>query len=105
MGSWTFLTNHGIVFLHLAEHPGDTIRLASDHLGLAERTVAGIIAHLREEGYLEAERRGTQNVYTINPHLSMRHPEVADLPVGDVLAALSERRRLRRQGTREGGPP
>jgi DNA-binding transcriptional ArsR family regulator len=103
VGNWTFLTNHGGVFLHLVKHPGDTIRLVSDHLGLAERTVAGIIADLREGGYLLAEKRGTQNVYTVNPDLSMRHPAVAEYNVSDLLSALSGRPRAirsNRTGTR-----
>ena len=93
MRNWTFLTNHGVVFHYLAEHPRDTMRAVSDHLGLAERTVAGIIADLREGGYLVAEKRGSQNVYVVDRNLSMRHPEVAQRTVGDLLTAMSARRK------------
>jgi hypothetical protein len=102
MKNWTFLTNHGVVFLHLVEHPEDTMRLVSDHLGLAERTVAGIVTDLRNDGYLLVEKKGTQNIYTFDASLSMRHPAVAENTVGDLLAALSARRGPSRRGRRQG---
>ena len=86
------------MFLHLAEHPDDTIRLVSDHIGLAERTVAGIIADLRADGYLLAAKQGTRNVYSVDSHLSLRHPELAERTVGDLLGAMVGRRKAARVG-------
>jgi hypothetical protein len=89
---WTFLTNHGAVFLHLVSHPGDTIRQISDHLNLAERTVAGILADLRQDGYISATKAGRHNVYTIHPDLPMRHPSQASQTVNEFFGILRNRR-------------
>ena len=90
---WTFLTNHGAVFLHLHDHPGDTIRRVSDELGLAERTVAGIIAELRQDGYLLVEKQGKQNIYTVDRDLALRQPSIAEHAVSTLIDALAQRRR------------
>jgi hypothetical protein len=89
---WTFLTNHGAVFLHLIAHPGDTIRQMSDHLGLAERTVAGILTDLQRDGYISATRAGRHNVYTIHADLPMRHPSQASQTVHEFFGILRHRR-------------
>jgi hypothetical protein len=89
---WTFLTNHAAVFLHLISHPGDTIRQISDHLNLAERTVAGIMADLRQDGYISATKAGRHNVYIIHPDLPMRHPSQASQTVQEFFGILRNRR-------------
>ena len=90
---WTFLTNHGAVFLHLVIHPGDTIRQISDHLDLAERTVAGILQDLRRAGYISATKMGRHNVYTIHSNLPMRHPSQT---VDEFFGILRSRRTQRK---------
>jgi DNA-binding transcriptional ArsR family regulator len=89
---WTFLTNHGAIFLHLINHPGDTIRQISDHLNLAERTVTGILADLRRDGYISATKAGRHNVYTIHPDLPMRPPSQASQTVNEFFGLLPNRR-------------
>ena len=93
---WTFLTNHGAVFLHLINHPGDTIRQISDHLNLAERTVAGILADLRRDGYISATKSGRHNVYTIHPDLPMRHSSQPSQTVSEFFGLLCHRRAQQR---------
>jgi hypothetical protein len=88
---WTFLTNHGTVFIHLIDHPGDTIRQISDHLDLAERTVAGILADLRRDGYISATKAGRHNVYTIHPDLPMRYPSQPSQTVNEFFGLLRNR--------------
>jgi predicted transcriptional regulator len=102
---WTFLTNHGGVFLHLIDHPGDTIRQISDRLDLAERTVAGILADLRRDGYISATKAGRHNVYTIHPDLPMRHPSQASQTVNEFFGLLRNRlaqQRIYAEGPRSG---
>jgi len=55
---WTLFTNHAAVFIHLLEHPEATIRTIADELGLAERTVVGVLQDLRREDYLLVRREG-----------------------------------------------
>lgn len=100
-GQWTFLTSHGAVFLYLVDHPQVTIRTISDELGLAERTVAGILADLKEAGYISVGKRGKFNVYTVYFDLPMRDPSHAHFTVGDFFAILQkERARARRRSRR-----
>ncbi|GEM_PF-1473772 len=80
---WTFFTNHGHVFFHILQHPGDTIRRIADHMGLAERTVAGILHDLREDGYVTIVKEGRRNRYVVRPDLPMRHSSLEDFAVED----------------------
>jgi predicted transcriptional regulator len=89
---WTFVTNHGAVFLHLILHPEDTIRQISDHLNLAERTVAGILADLRQGGYISTTKAGRHNVYTVHLDLPMRHPSQASQTVKEFFGVLRNRK-------------
>ncbi|MBI4313112.1 MAG: transcriptional regulator [Chloroflexi bacterium] len=86
---WTFLTNHGVVFFHILQHPGDTIRRIADHLGLAERTVAGILHDLRQEGYVSVIKEGRRNRYVVRPDLPMRHHSLDEFSVEDFFFELS----------------
>jgi len=90
--AWHFLTNHALVYLHLVEHPGDTIRQISDHLVLAERTVAGVIADLKRDGYVSVEKSGRRNTYTVVTEMPMRHQPVAHYTVQEFFALLSPER-------------
>ncbi|MBI2871671.1 MAG: winged helix-turn-helix transcriptional regulator [Chloroflexi bacterium] len=87
---WTFLTSHAVVFLHVTGHPSDTIQEISEHLGLATRTVAGVLTDLRREGYVRATRKGRQNVYDINPEMPMRHPSQMDHKVADFFSLFNK---------------
>lgn len=72
---WTLFTNHAAIFIHLLEHPEATIRSTADELGLAERTVVGVLQDLRREDYLLVRREGRHNVYQMNPGGLMKRPE------------------------------
>ena len=72
---WTLFTNHAAIFIHLLENPEATIRSTADELGLAERTVVGVLQDLRREGYLLVRREGRNNVYQMNPGGLMKRPE------------------------------
>jgi len=107
--NWTFLTSHGVVFLHIVRNPEDTITRTADALGLAERTVASILADLRDDGYVSVSKKGKSNVYSVHPNLPMRHPSHAHYTVRDFFAILTEMakqpgharpRRLRSDGGR-----
>ena len=72
---WTLFTNHAAIFIHLLEHPEATIRSTADELGLAERTVVGVLHDLRREDYVLVRREGRHNVYQMNPGGLMKRPE------------------------------
>ncbi|MBI4202249.1 MAG: AsnC family transcriptional regulator [Chloroflexi bacterium] len=86
---WTFLTNHGVVFFHIMQNPGDTIRRIADRLRLAERTVAGILHDLKEAGYVSVTKEGRRNRYIVQPDLPMRHHSMQEYSVEDFFFELS----------------
>lgn len=86
---WTFLTNHAAVLLYIAQHSEDPVSAISDALGLSERATAGIIADLREVGYITARRVGRHNSYTINGEMPLRRPYHSGVTVNDLLQTLA----------------
>ena len=87
-GQWTFLTNHGRVFVYVAKHPKSTTELISREVGLSQRGVQKIIAELEKAGYIARRKEGRCNRYIVHPELPMRHQLERDHAVGDLLMAL-----------------
>jgi DNA-binding IclR family transcriptional regulator len=92
--NWTFLTNHALVLLCIADDPEARLRDIAARLNLTERTAFGIITDLVEAGYVVKEKDGRRNRYHIQAHLPL--PELAsgdrssrDHTVGEVLALLA----------------
>ncbi len=83
---WTLFTNHAAVLIHVLEHPEATIRTIADELGLAERTVVGVLQDLRRDGYLQVRKEGRQNIYRVNPEMPMKRPEHEGYTVWKFLA-------------------
>ena len=85
---WTIFTNHGAVLFYLLEHPDATIRNISDSLGLAERTVVGVLRDLRSEKYLKVQKLGRHNVHRVNPLGHMKRPEHSGETLQQFLAKI-----------------
>lgn len=97
MREWTFLTNHGLVFIVKSLRPESTVREIAIELDLTERAVHRILRDLETDGYLVRESRGRGSFYRINEELSLRHPLVDNVAMKDVLTALltpQQRRRV-----------
>ena len=88
MAEWTFLTNHALVLVFLANHPSITARELSSQIGITERAVRKIIADLYGEGYVEKSREGRRVSYKINHEIPLRHKTQRDKVVGDMLKVL-----------------
>lgn len=87
-GQWTFISNHGRVFVYIARHPKSTTELISREVGLSQRGVQKIITELEEAGYVARHKEGRCNRYIVHPELPMRHRLERDHAVGDLLMAL-----------------
>ena len=85
---WTFLTSHGLVLVHVLQHPRDTVRRISDELGLSEKTISTILKELQTEEYLSVEKRGARNRYTVNLAGPLRHRTHARFTVRELLNYL-----------------
>lgn len=85
---WTFLTNHGHVYLSLARNPSWRLRDVAAHLDITERAVQKIITELVEQGYLEKERLGRRNEYRVVPGRPLRHRSERHLKLDHLIDLL-----------------
>ena len=88
MGQWTFLSNHGRVFVYVTKHPKSTTEVISREVGLTQRGVQKIITELETSGYIARRKEGRCNNYTVHPELPMRHPLEREHAVGELLLAV-----------------
>lgn len=86
---WTFLTNHAYVLLCVAADPDIRVRNLAERVGITERAAQRILSELVAEGYLDKERRGRRNSYTVHGDRPLRHPLQGDRTVGELLRLLS----------------
>ena len=87
--TWTFLTNHAQVLLCLADNPDIRLREVAERVGITERATQRILAELIEGGYVETERVGRRNRYTVDRRHAMRHSAQLGHEIGALLQALS----------------
>ena len=88
MTKWTFISNHGLVLVHIAQSPKSTAREIASAVDVTEWTVHKIISELEEEGYIERKREGRNNVYKINPDLKLRHQITKHVSLRNFLKLL-----------------
>lgn len=88
-GTWTFLSNHGRVFIYLASNPSSTTETISREVGLSLRGVQKIITDLEESGYVTHQKVGRCNRYTVHPAMPMRHRLEEDHAIGEILSVLA----------------
>ena len=86
--TWTFLTNHAQVLLCLAEEPDIRLRDVAERVGITERATQRILAELVEAGYVQTERVGRRNRYTVDRGHTMRHSAQLGHDIGTLLEAL-----------------
>jgi len=88
--TWTFLSNHAHVLITLAKDPSARLRDVADQVGITERAVQTIVAHLEEAGILSKERKGRRNHYTVNESVPLRHPLEAHKTVGSLVRMVQD---------------
>ncbi|MEA2329907.1 MAG: hypothetical protein QOH58_45 [Thermoleophilaceae bacterium] len=91
MTNWTFLSNHGQVLLCIAHDPSVRLREIGDQVGITERTAHRIVGELVAAGYLERERKGRRNHYTLTEHSTLPEPLARESKIGDLLEVLAPR--------------
>ena len=85
---WTFLSNHGHVLVALATDPNARMRDVAVSVGITERAVQLIVRDLHQAGYLEVQRVGRRNTYTVVTNRPLRHPLEQHTSIGDFLSVL-----------------
>ena len=86
--TWRFLTNHTQVLLCIQREPHIRFRDIAQTVGITERAAQRIVADLIESGYVERERAGRRNHYSINTDIAMRHPAQRGHEIGELLGLL-----------------
>ena len=101
MAPFSFLTNHGLTLLCIAEDPRARLRDIASTVGITERAAQRIVSDLVAAGYVERSREGRRNAYTVGTHLQVDQRDVDLGSLVQVLVPASSRsaRRARVTGT------
>jgi DNA-binding MarR family transcriptional regulator len=83
-----FLTNHGLTLLCIAHDPGARMRDIAADVQITERAAQRIVADLIHAGYLDRERVGRRNRYTIQSSLPISLPAQRDVDLNSLLNVL-----------------
>lgn len=86
---WKFLTNHAQVLVCIAHDPGVRLREISERVGITERAAHRIVTELAAGGYIERERNGRRNRYTIQSGVELPDRLGRVERVGDLLSILT----------------
>jgi DNA-binding transcriptional ArsR family regulator len=84
-----FLTNHGNTLLLIAREPTLRIREVAALLDIPERAAQRIISDLVKTGYIDSERQGRRNVYSVRSDRPFHLPFQRDIDINALLGILS----------------
>ena len=76
------------MLLCIARDPDIRLRDIAARVGITERAAQRILADLVGAGYVDRQREGRRNRYTVNPDLRMRHPAQEGHDIGEMLDLL-----------------
>ena len=83
--SWTFLTNHALILLAMRDDPAARIADLAAQAHVTKRTCHRVINDLVADGYATRLLAGGHRVYTVNEHVSLRHPANPHLELSVLL--------------------
>jgi hypothetical protein len=85
---FAFLTNHGKTLLLIAHDRRIRLRDVARLLQITERATQRIVADLVRAGYIDRERDGRRNLYTVRSDMPLGLPIQRDIDLGSLLAVL-----------------
>lgn len=88
MAQFSFLTNHALALLCIAEDPRVRIRDIAAAVEITERAAQRIVAELIDAGYIERVRAGRRNVYTVRTDLPIKLASRRDISLDALLGVL-----------------
>lgn len=88
MPPFSFLSNHGLVLLCIAQDPRTRMRDIAGAVDITERAAQRIVAELIEYGYITRTREGRRNRYAVRTDLPLLLPTPRDLDLGSLLTVL-----------------
>jgi predicted transcriptional regulator len=81
---WNFLSNNGLVILHIVQNPQATLREIALSTGLTERAVYQIVRELEEGRFISKRKVGRRNAYTLNQQAILNYPAYSHATIADV---------------------
>jgi predicted transcriptional regulator len=84
-----FLTNHGNSLLLIARDPQIRIRDIAALLDVPERAAQRIVSDLVKAGYIDSQRKGRRNVYSVRTDRPFNLPFQRDIDINALLGILS----------------
>ena len=99
MKPFGFITNHGLTLLCIANDREIRMRDIATDVQITERAAQRIVADLVDSGYVDRERVGRRNRYTVRTSLLISLPAQRDVDLNSLLNVLlptasSDERRL-----------
>ena len=88
MPPFSFLTNHGLALLCIAEDPQIRMRDIASTVGITERAAQRLVSDLIEYGYVHRTRDGRRNSYTLRTDLPLGLPTQRDVDLSTLLDVL-----------------
>ena len=85
-----FLTNHGNALLLIVRDPKIRGREIADLLDITDRAAQRIIADLSKAGYIDLNKVGRRNIYSIRTDLPLHLPFKRDVDMKALLGILRE---------------
>jgi hypothetical protein len=85
---FSFLTNHGLALLSIAEDPQIRMRDIATAVEITERAAQRIVSDLIHAGYIDRTRNGRRNEYSVRTDLSVSLPNQRDIDLGSLLGVL-----------------
>jgi DNA-binding MarR family transcriptional regulator len=85
---FAFLTNHGKALLLIAQDPQIRIRDVARLLDITERATQSIVSDLDKAGYVERQRVGRRNNYSVSTHLPLGLPTQRDTDIQSLLSII-----------------
>lgn len=85
---FAFLTSYGKTLLLIADDPRIRMRDIAERLKVTERATQRIVAELARAGYIERQREGRRNRYSIRPDLPLGLPLQRDVEIGALVTIL-----------------
>jgi predicted transcriptional regulator len=87
---WNFLSNHGLVILHIVQNPHATLREIALSTGLTERAVYQIVRELEQGRFIRKRKVGRRNAYTLDRQAILNHPVYDQVTIADVGKIVSD---------------
>src|SRR5262245_26873545 len=84
--SWSLLTAHALVLLHISRTPDTRVREIAMTVGISERGAHQIVADLVLARYVQRTRVGRRNHYSIEGRTHLRQDPVRHRRVASIIA-------------------